>query len=256
MQTIIERLEKFEGNVGFYYKNLQTQEIISYHEDMAFQAASVIKIPVMIELFRRFEEGSLKKEDLVPINPEDKLPPCGALTFLHNGIQVTLLDICTLMIVYSDNTATNILIRLLGIDQINQTLKELNCEVTRLNRFLFDEESSAKGIQNYISPIEISHLLELMYQRVLISPAASDEMLSILKNQQINSKLPFFITDSTKIAHKTGEDDGITHDVGIVFTKKPYIIAFCSEHVLVPKFERFIQDVNYEFALENGLQGD
>lgn len=256
MQTFIDKLKRFDGKVGFYYKNLVTNETITFQDMEPYQAASVIKIPVMIELFKRFEEGTLKKSDTVKIKAEDKLPSCGALTYLHDGIEVNLLDLCTLMIIVSDNTATNILINLLGMEQINETLKNLSCSVTKVNRVLFESELSAKGIQNYIAPKEIGHLLELLYRRELISEQASEEMISILKNQQLNGKIPFYCTDSTEIAHKTGEDDGITHDAGIVFTKKPFIIVFCSEEVLVPKFERFIQDTSFEFMLENGLQGD
>ncbi len=248
-----EQLGQFKGKTGFYYKNLVTKETICYHEYEAFQAASVIKIPVMIELFRRFEEGTLSKTDTLKVREEDKLPSCGALSYLHEGIEVTLLDLCTLMIILSDNTATNLLIRLLGMKEINQTLSSLSCKVTRLNRLLFERELSRQGIQNYVAPAEIGYLLELMYQKELISASASEEMIAILKNQQLNGKIPFFCTDSTEIAHKTGEDDGITHDVGIVFTKKPFIIAFCSEDVDVPSFERRIQEISFELMQRNGL---
>ena len=244
MDEMINYLSTLDGKIGFYYKNLVTGEEIGIHEHEVYEAASIIKIPILIEAYKRMEEGILREEQLFRIKQEDKLPSCGALTYMHEGLEVTLKDLCTLMIILSDNTATNILIKLLGIEQINATLKELGLEKTRLNRLLFDSKSAALGIQNYISPIEIGLLLEKMYQGRLISKKASEDMLAILKNQRLNGKIPFYITDDTEVAHKTGEDDGITHDVGIVFSKEPFIVCFCSNKVEVPIFERAIQDIS------------
>lgn len=243
-EEILNLLQSIDGKVGFYYKNLVSGETISYQEDETFEAASVIKIPVLIEAYRRIAEGSLDENLLFQVKREDKLPSCGALTYMHDGLEVTLKDLCTLMIILSDNTATNMLIKLLGMEHINATLNTYQVHKTKVNRLLFDSEQSAKGIQNYITPREIGKLLENMYQGSLISNKASKDMLTILENQQLNGKIPFFITDETIVAHKTGEDDGITHDVGIVFTKEPFVVCFCSNEVDVPSFEQVIQEIS------------
>ena len=241
---ILDKLKLVEGKVGFYYKNLITGEIITYQHEEAFDAASVIKIPILIEVYRKIMDGSLHENQIFQVKEDDKLPSCGALTYMHTGLEVTLKDLCTLMIILSDNTATNMLIKLVGMDQINETMSGLGLKKTKVNRLLFDSKQSALGIQNYITPGEIGILLEKMYDGSLVSKQASKEMISILMNQRLNGKIPFYITDGTKVAHKTGEDSGITHDVGIVFTKEPFIVCFCSNNVEVPYFERVIQEIS------------
>jgi beta-lactamase class A len=248
--NLLKELQKITGKAGFYYKNLVTGEQITFQEDMPFQAASVIKIPILIEAFTRLETGSLHKTDLFTIKKQDKLPSCGALTYMHDGLQVTLEDLYTLMIILSDNTATNLLIEHLGMDQINNTMQKLGCRQIKLNRYLFDSEKAALGIENYISAGDIAGLLEKMYHGELVSKEASVEMLRILKNQRLNGKIPFFIHGKADIAHKTGEDDGITHDVGIVYGKEPFIICFCGNEVDVPAYERLMQDISYALFKE------
>ena len=209
-------------------------------------AASVIKIPILIEAFRQEREGLLSMDEVFSIRPEQKMPSCGALNYLHDGLTVTLLDLCVLMIILSDNTATNILIDRLGIPQVNETLRKLGCRQTTLRRKLFDAEASRRGIQNHITAEEIGMLLEKMYQGQCVSPEADAKMLRILRDQRLNGKMPFFL-HGVEIAHKTGEDDGISHDVGILYGRHPLILCFASEHTDVPAFERLIQDAALAF---------
>ncbi len=108
---------------------------------------------------------------------------------------------------------------------------------------LFDREASSRGIENYITAREAGLLLKRLYDGEAVSGPASEDMLSILKDQRLNGKIPFLLPHSVKIAHKTGEDDGITHDVGIVYARQPFIVCFCGEHVSPPEFERAMQDI-------------
>ena len=126
-----------------------------------------------------------------------------------------------------------------------------------LNRLLFDREASSRGIENYITAREAGLLLKRLYDGEAVSGPASEDMLSILKDQRLNGKIPFLLPHSVKIAHKTGEDDGITHDVGIVYARQPFIVCFCGEHVSPPEFERAMQDITlmlYEKCGENSLK--
>lgn len=250
---IIEKLKEVKGKAGFYYKNLVTGEVLAYQENLQLQAASVIKIPVMVEVFNRLNKGNISKSDIFTINKKDKLPSCGVLSYMHDGLQVSLEDLYTLMIILSDNTAANILIKYLGMESINKTMEKLELKQTRLNRLLFDSESAALGIENYISAREIGSLLEKMYKGQLISPEASEEMIGILKNQRLNGKIPFFLHGKVDIAHKTGEDEGITHDVGIVYSPSPFILCICGNEVKVPLFERLIQDISAQLFEMKGV---
>lgn len=255
-EKILEILSGIPGKTGFYYKDLTTEEEWEFHSSLPMVAASVIKIPVLTEVFAQLEAGTADKNELYRIQAGDKLPSCGALNYMHTGLEVTLEDLYTLMIILSDNTATNLLIKKFGMENINRRMRGLGLNTTTVNRLLFDAEAASAGKENYICAKEIGILLEKMYRGKLVSQKASEEMLSILKNQRLNGKMPFHFKGQVKIAHKTGEDCGITHDVGIVFAPKPFVACFCSNETDVPLFERAIQDITkllYDLQTEKSL---
>ncbi|MBR2942485.1 MAG: serine hydrolase [Clostridia bacterium] len=237
------QLNALGGDTGVYIKNLITGETWQRGEDVPVVAASVIKIPVMIEAFLQVEAGELSLEEIHALEDWERLPSCGTLKAMHTGIKMTLLDLIKLMIIVSDNAATNIMIRRLGIERVTGTLRSLGCEKTTLNRLLFDSEASKRGVKNFITAGEIGMLLERLWRGEIVSKTASAQMMEILLDQRLNGKLPFFIDSmGIDIAHKTGEDDGITHDCGIIYTKEPMVVCFVGEHVDVPRYERIMQD--------------
>lgn len=242
-QQIEQRLSAVTGDACFYYENLATGVCFGHAADKPVVAASVIKLAVLIEAFRQMDADAVRANEMFVIARTDKLPSCGALNYLHDGLCVTFRDLCVLMTILSDNTATNLLIKRLGIGNINDTLRMLEAEKMTLNRLLFDREASSRGIENYITAREAGLLLKRLYDGEAVSGPASEDMLSILKDQRLNGKIPFLLPHSVKIAHKTGEDDGITHDVGIVYARQPFIVCFCGEHVSPPEFERAMQDI-------------
>ena len=256
-QQIEQRLSAVTGDACFYYENLATGVCFGHAADKPVVAASVIKLAVLIEAFRQMDADAVRANEMFVIARTDKLPSCGALNYLHDGLCVTFRDLCVLMTILSDNTATNLLIKRLGIGNINDTLRMLGAEKMTLNRLLFDREASSRGIENYITAREAGLLLKRLYDGEAVSGPASEDMLSILKDQRLNGKIPFLLPHSVKIAHKTGEDDGITHDVGIVYARQPFIVCFCGEHVSPPEFERAMQDITlmlYENAEQNSLK--
>ncbi|NLD58856.1 MAG: serine hydrolase, partial [Clostridiales bacterium] len=225
---------------------------VAINADMPLIAASVIKIPVMIEAFRQFEAGLLSPDMAVTVRPEHRMPSCGALAYMHDNLTVTAMDCVTLMIILSDNTATNLMIDMLGIENINSTLAALGCVQTRIARKLFDREGMKRGLKNFITAREIGMLLEKIYRGEAVSPAASETMLEILKNQRLNGKIPFFLHRlGVKIAHKTGEEDGISHDAAIVFADRPFSMVALSNNVDVPMYERLIQDAALALYRQN-----
>lgn len=247
---IEKKLAKIKGKKSFYYKNLVNSETISIGEDIPMMAASVIKIPIMVETFRQIKAGRITKEQTYVLKETDKMPSCGALNRIHTGIELTIQDLYNLMIILSDNTATNILINILGREQINQSMEDLGYKTIRVNRYLFDKEASAKGIENYVSAIEIADMLEKMYAGCMVDKDSDQEMLEVLKEQRLNGKIPFRFVEKVPIAHKTGEDTGITHDVGIIFGKQPFIICCLGNEVNPPEYEKFMQDIAWELFKE------
>lgn len=246
---VIKELEKINGDVSFYYKNLISKEVIKYNDEKQMLAASIIKLPILVECFNQINKGIISKDDIFITENKEKVPSCGALNYMRENLKVTLEDLYTLMIILSDNYATNMLIDKLGIYNINKTINEIGLKNTILNRKMFDEEKSLLGLENYTSARDMAYLLEKMYNKELIDEKCSEEMISILKNQRLNGKIPFFIQSirpKIQIGHKTGEDTNITHDVGIVFAKEPFIVCFCGNNVNVPEYERLMQDITYE----------
>ena len=255
--VINTKFNQLPGKISFFCENLNSGERITYKEDQPLMAASVIKLFVMAFAFYQFEAGKLMQDFSLPIYKKDCVPSCGALTYLHEGISVTALDLVTLMIIFSDNTATNVLIDLLGMDEIRKYIDSLGFKRTCLNRKMFDLEKSKQGIQNYITASETGRLLKMMHRGELVSKAASRQMISILKNQQLRSKIPFYfqaLKEIPEIAHKTGEDRGITHDVGIVYGNVPLMLCFCGNETDTPAFERIMGELSLQLYSEvNGL---
>ena len=241
---ILERIAALPGDIGFCYKDLTSGECFGHRENDMFQAASVIKLPIYAVVMKLWAEGKLDLYEKLLCRQEDKKPPCGALYFFTGDVEVDINTLCGLMITISDNTATNLLIKRLGLDFLNEQFKLIGLKDTHLERYLFDAEGSAKGLENRIVPAEIGALLESIYRHTFISEEVSARMEKVLLEQQINHKIPGYLPEGTPVAHKTGEDDGLTNDVGVVYGEKPFVICFASNFTDVPAAERALREIS------------
>ena len=230
--------------MGFWAKPLDG-EATGFNEDLPLVAASVVKVPVMVEAFRQFRAGLLDPDEQVTIRPEDRMPSCGALTYLSDKVRPTLMDLTTLMIILSDNTAANLMIDRVGVDAVNRTMEERGVPGICLRRKFFQPQLAALGITNTVTARGCGVLLEKMAKGELLGGEDDARMLSILYNQRLNGKIPFFL-HGVKIAHKTGEDDGTTHDAALIQAKRPFVLCMLSNDVDVPEYERLMQDTARE----------
>ena len=160
--------------------------------------------------------------------------------------EVDIRTLCKLMISISDNTATNRLIDHLGIPAIQEGFKAFGLEKTMIRRKLFDSVSSRAGIQNTICPQEIGELLEKLYRQEILSPAYCEEAIDTLLLQQVDHKLNGKICGEVNIAHKTGEDDNLSNDVGIVYAKQPFIVCFAGHDTDVYRWEDLMRRGAYD----------
>lgn len=240
----MNRLRATQGKVGFWTKPLDG-EATGFNEDLPLVAASVVKVPVMVEAFRQFRAGLLDPDEQVTIRPEDRMPSCGALTYLSDKVRPTLMDLTTLMIILSDNTAANLMIDRVGVDAVNRTMEERGVPGICLRRKFFQPQLAALGITNTVTARGCGVLLEKMAKGELLGGEDDARMLSILYNQRLNGKIPFFL-HGVKIAHKTGEDDGTTHDAALIQAKRPFVLCMLSNDVDVPEYERLMQDTARE----------
>ena len=238
LESIKDRMSKMPGHLGFYYKNLVTGYEYGTGENEAYLAASVIKFPLYLHVLEECEKGNMSRSDKLTVTAKDKMPSCGALTLFSGDVEVDIATLCRLMIDISDNTATNKLINHCGIDNVNAFLKRMGCENTvgMLDGKCYSLE-------------EIGKMLELLYNEEFISPEVSKEVLETLKKQQIDHKLNGRICDAVPMAHKTGEDDNLSNDVGIIFAKEPFIVCFAGHNTEVYPWEDLIRNAAYELYM-------
>lgn len=275
-ERVKEKTEKVRGRIGVLFEDLTAGEgftVLKGQDEDVFESASVIKLWIMSCAYEMADQGRLdldstvilREEDMVP-GPgvpdyhsddveghltEDMFPESGMLNYLHAGTELTVRDLIRLMILISDNTACNMMIDLLGMDNINCHIANLGCTRTILNRRLFDTRPEVRGKENMFSLSEAADFFRKMYKGELVSPEASREMCALLQNQQYTYKMPFFIRQ-IPIAHKTGEDTGIENDVGIIFSNKPFIFCFASNEADEPGAVRLCQDLALELEVQHG----
>ncbi len=246
LHAIRAEMEQIEGHLGFYYKNLTTGLEYGVREKEAFMAASVIKFPLFLHILAEDAAGRLSMDEKLTVTAEDKVPICGALTLFTENVQTDVRTLCRLMISISDNTATNKLIRYAGIEKVAQGFREIGLENTRLRRCLFDRKASAAGIQNSICPKEMGMLLEKLYKNEFVSEKVCREAIDTLLLQQVDHKLNGKICGEVSIAHKTGEEDHLSNDVGIVYAPQPFVICFAGHDTDVYRWEDLMRRGTWE----------
>lgn len=203
---------------------------ISYNSRV-LPSASLIKVFIMAEAFRRAGSGHLALSDTAEVTPAVRVGGAGPLEHAAYGTSLTLLELIELMIIESDNTATNMLIQRLGMDAVNALADTFGCRHTFLGREMMDFSARAAGKDNFTTPADMNILLSRLYARQCIDPVSDQAMLAILMRQSDRCKLPLLLPQETAIANKTGELDGIEHDAGIVFARTPYILTIMTEHL-------------------------
>ncbi|MCI0337095.1 MAG: class A beta-lactamase-related serine hydrolase [Acidobacteria bacterium] len=234
-RKLITEIEKVAGNLdgvmGVAIKDLTTGEEISINSQMTFPTGSSIKIPVLIELHKQAAEGKFKLTDQRRIERKDKVSGSGVIQhFSDLASQLSLNDLAVLMIVLSDNTATNMLIDQVGMANVNSTLDQLGLKQIRLRRKMIDQAASARGDENTATPREAMLLMERFYRGEVISKQLSEDVLKILKLRK-NSPLPRLLPANVEIANKPGAIEGVACDWGIVFVpNRPYAIAVMTNY--------------------------
>ena len=244
-----EAKEKTTAKLGLGFLDLQTGETALWNADQAFPTASTFKLFVLAELYRQVAAGEIRLEDRIPLESEDKAFGSGVLALLADGLPLTVHDLAVLMMIISDNTATDKLCSLVGLDRVRANVLEklelretrvaLNCKdlidlYYELNGRNIEEALADYGgvvpsfrmspyytceapLNNQSSPRDMLKMLELLYRGEWVSPEASAGMLEIMKECQTNSRIPYMLPEFLPIAHKTGTIDRFCSDVGIVY---------------------------------------
>jgi beta-lactamase class A len=243
--AILARANNFGGTVGYVIKDLTTGQVAMSNADLAFPSASLIKLPVLCAAFQAIEEGKMSLSAPVTLQRGDRRGGSGLLKWAPTGTIYTNRELLEYMIGHSDNTATELLIRQLGYDYLQNTFSRFGLRHTDIHPEGFKLTSRHVTEDNMTSPEDMATLLEKIYRRELVSPQASDQMLEILKHQKLRDRLPRFLPTGWGIAHKTGLLRKACHDVGIVFAPRgDYLICVLTAHdVTYKKAKRFIASV-------------
>ena len=241
-KEILNKLALPGAHFGVAFKDLQTGTLLVLNEKDAFHAASTMKTPVLMELFRQAAEGRFSMEDPVVIkNTFSSLVDGSAYSldssddseqelYKHIGEKRTIASLAYDMIIQSSNLATNLLIELANPDSVMATLKSLGAHDMKVLRGVEDSKAYEKGLNNSTTAYDLLLIYERMAQEQLVNAAASKEMIRILLDQKFNNIIPALLPQGVKVAHKTGFITGIHHDSGIVFLPdgRKYVLVLLS----------------------------
>ena len=252
---IKNKLDSAKGIYGLVYKDLQTGENIFYNEKENFHAASTMKTPVMIEVFKQAEEGSFSLDDSILVKNEfksivdsslykmDISEDSGENLYQFIGGKKTIRQLVYDMITVSSNLATNILIDLVHAENVMRTMKEIGAENIKVLRGVEDIKAFEKDLNNTTDAFDLMLIFEKIAIGEIISEKACSEMIDILLNQEFNSRIPALLPSDVKVAHKTGSITGIEHDGGIVILPdgRKYILIILSKGIQGSKLKTNIQ---------------
>lgn len=222
-KKILTYLKEIDGIAGVVVERSDGKRIIEYNSEHRFPSASIIKLYIMWAFYKKVNDGELKEEDLYDVTQEEIVGGCGILQQLKTeNLKLSLRDICALMIVLSDNIATNIMIRVVGMDYINNEIKRLGFHKTSLERMLMDGEARKKGLDNYTSANDSIEILKSILFDESIRKELRTEMLNIMEGQILTNHVPHNLPLDYRFAHKTGNLDRTLHDVGVLYTANDY----------------------------------
>lgn len=216
----------FDGVVGVFARDLATGRTFALNADLVFPQASTIKIAILIELLRQAQAGELQLPERIAIPKAKMVPGSGTLQHFGDGTsQLSLRDLAVLMVVESDNTATNILIERVGMERVNRMLRGHGLTQTLLARPMFDMEGFRAGRDNLSTPREMATLLERLWRGEILDPAHRDLALEILSYYK-DSPLRRGVPGRVRVANKPGWRTGVRADAGLVLIEgRPYSLA-------------------------------
>ncbi len=230
-------IESSGAEVAVAYRTLDGKSELFIDGDKPFHAASTMKVPVMIELFRQARKGQLSLDDTLPIRNEFRSIVDGSPYKLSEGDDsdsqvyaalgrsMTLRQLCDLMITVSSNFAANLLIEKLDAANIRRTVTALGADGMQVLRGVEDQKAFDEGMNNTTTARGLLVLLDRIAQGKAVDPSADAEMIDILKRQKFNDAIPAGLPPGTAVAHKTGHITRIHHDAAIVFGTRPYVLV-------------------------------
>jgi beta-lactamase class A len=231
--------EHKDAVIGVAFHDLATGDSLFMNANESFHAASTMKVPVMIEIYRRVDAGALRLDQPVPLANHfasivdgspyalDPGADSDSAAYLLVGKRVTLAELVDHMITRSSNLATNALIELVGAKNANATAHLLGARDMRVLRGVEDGKAFQAGLNNTTTARDLATLMEAIETGRAASRASSDAMRDVLLRQEFNGEIPAGLPPGTKVAHKTGFITAVLHDAAIVYPsgRRPYVLV-------------------------------
>jgi beta-lactamase class A len=231
-KSILDVDRSLDGVMGVSIIDLVDGHKYLLHANDVYPQASSIKICVLAELYRQAQQGKLKLTDMYTVNAADLVQDSDIMGGLTPGVtQITLRDLATMMVAVSDNSATNVLIDRVGIENVNAFLSAQGLRDTRLRRKMMDLKAAGEGRENISTPNEMSKLLQSLYQGKILNKEMTDDFFKVLATHK-DSWIPRNLPDDLKIADKPGALEGVRNDSGVIFVdKRPYILCVMTTYL-------------------------
>jgi beta-lactamase class A len=241
-KLITEEFSQQPGMFAVAFKDLTTGEEVLINEHELFHAASTMKTPVMVEVYKQVAEGKFSLKDSILIKNEFKSivdsslyslnikDDSDTLIYNHIGEKRTVYALMYDMIIVSSNLATNLIIELVDAKNVTNTLRSIGANDIQVLRGVEDSKAFEAGMNNQVTAYDLMLLFEKIDKEELVNSEASMAMMDILLNQQFNDIIPAHLPKEVKVAHKTGWITGVHHDSGIVFLPdgRKYILVILS----------------------------
>jgi len=230
-------IRKSGADVAVAYRTLDGREAMLIQPDVEYHAASTMKVPVLIELFRQARAGLLALDDEIPVVNEfhsivdgspftlDTSDASDAQVVRHLNGRMSYRALAEAMITVSSNFATNLVIERIGAKNVQATVVAMGASGMRVLRGVEDSKAFEKGLNNATTARALLTLMEAIARGEAVDKAASDEMAAILRRQTVNDRIPAGLPPGIAVAHKTGEITRIRHDAAIVYAARPFVLV-------------------------------
>lgn len=236
--TIRDVDARLDGVLGVAILDPTNGELITYHADEVFPTASSIKVAVLAELYRQNEQaekgepGNARLSDTYIMNKADDVPDSTIFNGLTPGVtKLTLRDVAQMVVAVSDNSATNVLIDRVGMQNVNKLLQGLSLTHTKLQRKMMDINAAKEGRENLATPHEFTLLLEAIYRGKLFDQASTADFIKLLSTTK-ESPMRRAFPDRVIVADKPGELDAVRNDIGIIYApNRPFIISVMTSYL-------------------------
>jgi beta-lactamase class A len=256
VEALVHDAEATGGVVGVAVHGAEG-ELFSHNGDRRFRAASTIKVPILIEAYREIERGALALDDQHRVRDEDRIPGSGVLSHLHEGLELTLADLLSLMIAVSDNTATNLVLDRTGLEAVNATMQSLRMTNSVLGRRILGHLPKAGDPENWATPRDFARAMHAIVASEAATPESCLQMLATLEQQGEIQRISRFVPAVREIrwGTKPGDLPGVINDVGFVSSDRGTLsmAVFCENLTDLDTAERTIGLIAREALSVTGI---